>query len=363
MAREFKTYPLLLPFAWLYGLGVGVRNALFRMGWLHERSFGLPLIGVGNLAVGGTGKTPHTEYLLRLLSGRYRTAVLSRGYGRRTRGFRLVTASDTAAAVGDEPLQMKRRFPGVVVAVDGNRCEGVERLLAMGEKCPEVIVLDDVFQHRYIRPGLSLLLTDFSRLYIDDCLLPAGRLREPASGSGRADVVVVTKCPTDLTARQRAEVEKRLHLRKGQPVFFTGLGYGPLRSLDAVAEDAGGEDVAGCSVLLVAGIAQPAPLIAELQRRGARVTPLLFPDHHLFTARDLGKIADAFGRMPGERRLIVTTEKDAVRLTALPGLDSGLRAAIRVQPVAVVFVDGKESQFNQLIIDYVRTSSGNSSLD
>lgn len=363
MAQPFKTYPLLLPFACLYGLGVRVRTALFDSGRWPERRFSLPLIGVGNLAVGGTGKTPHTEYLVRLLSPRWRTAVLSRGYGRRTRGFRLVATDDAAADVGDEPLQMKRHFPAVTVAVDADRCEGIDNLLDRGAEAPQVIVLDDVYQHRHVRPGLNILLTDYSRLYVDDCLLPAGRLREPAAASHRADVVIVTKCPPGLTAESRADVERRLGLASKQRLFFSTLGYMPPSPLDEGSRPSGSISLDGRHVLLVAGIARPQPLIDELQRRGAAVTPLLFADHHAFTPRDVRRITAAYDRLPRESRLIVTTEKDAARLSPRVMPDAHLRAATWVQPVGIRFVDGKERQFNQLIIDYVSRNSANSPLD
>lgn len=363
MARPFKTCPLLLPIAGLYGLGVRVRSALFDSGRWPERRFPLPLIGVGNLAVGGTGKTPHTEYLVRLLAPRWRTAVLSRGYGRRTKGFRLVTVGDVAADVGDEPLQMKRHFPAVTVAVDADRCRGIDTLMASGAAAPQAVVLDDVFQHRHVRPGLNILLTDYGRLYVDDFLLPAGRLREPAGASRRAGVVVVTKCPPDLTAGACADVERRLALAPGQRLFFTALSYQALRPLDGGSEAAGPVSLDGRHVLLVAGIARPQPLVDELQRRGAVVTPLLFADHHAFTQRDVRCIAAAYDRLPRDGRLIVTTEKDAARFSPCVMPDARLRAAMWVQPVGIRFVDGKERQFNQLIIDYVSRNSANSPLD
>lgn len=363
MRRAFPTYPLLQPAAWLYGLAVRLRNLLFNRGVLRETAFPLPVICVGNLSIGGTGKTPHVEHLLRLLSPGRSVAVLSRGYGRKTKGFRLVAESDAAEAVGDEPLQMKRRFPGVTVAVDGDRVEGLRRLTERPAEAPDVVVLDDAFQHRYVKPGLSLLLTDYSRLFPLDRLLPAGRLREPASGKRRADVLVVTKCPPDLSQEERDEIRRLLDPLPRQRLFFTFLRYAPLRPFESGPSPAEIPSLVGRKVLVITGIARHEPLLDHLRAQGAEVTSLAFRDHHAFTPADVRRINAAFELLPPTSRLAVTTEKDAVRLAALDGLSPRLVPALYVQPVETAFIGDETQVFNQFIIDYVTTNSANCGVD
>lgn len=216
---------LLLPLAWSYDAATRFRNYLFDRGFKREHTFPLPVITVGNLAVGGTGKTPHTEYLLRLLHEKHNMAMLSRGYRRRTHGYIRATATATAEDIGDEPLQIARKFPNVTVAVDANRCEGIERLMKQRDPKIDALVLDDAFQHRHVRAGLNILLTDYSRLYIDDYLLPAGRLREARGGSGRADIIIVTKCPPTLEADEFEGIARRLRLAREQRLFATTYDY------------------------------------------------------------------------------------------------------------------------------------------
>ena len=194
-----KIYHWLYPLSWLYGIGVCLRNKLFDWGWLRSKSFDVPVICVGNLAVGGTGKTPHTEYLIKLLQKNgVNVATLSRGYKRKSRGYVLADDKSNVRQIGDEPYQIKNKFPNARVAVDENRCHGIEQLLKLGNPTVEAIILDDAFQHRHVKAGLNILLTDFHRLLCDDALLPAGRLREPSSGKNRAQMVIVTKCPDDI---------------------------------------------------------------------------------------------------------------------------------------------------------------------
>lgn len=211
-----------MPLAWLYGLGVRTRNMLFDLGVLPSRSFGLPVICIGNITVGGTGKTPHTEYLIRLLAKRKRVVVLSRGYKRKSHGFIIASDNATAEEIGDEPCQMKRKFPGIEVAVDADRCHGIDMLTAPERTAkPDVILLDDAYQHRYVKAGLNILLMDFHRVTYKDRLLPAGRLREPHSGISRADIIIVTKCPKTITDKQIDDIATSLNLSDNQKLFFT----------------------------------------------------------------------------------------------------------------------------------------------
>ncbi|MBR5531316.1 MAG: tetraacyldisaccharide 4'-kinase [Bacteroidaceae bacterium] len=352
---------LLLPFAWLYGLVVMGRNLLFDAGVLRSRRFPLPVIAVGNLAVGGTGKTPHTEYLLRLLSD-FRVAMLSRGYGRRTVGFALATDSGRASDIGDEPAQMHRKFPEVVVAVDENRREGIEILMCEQNHPIEVIVLDDAFQHRYVRAGMNLLLTDYHRRFTHDFLMPVGRLREPASGKKRADIIIVTKCPENLSADEAARIRKEMALQAGQKMFFTTFGYGEAYPLFPQAVPVSEQCLAGKPVLLVTGIAKPVPLRRFLEQTAASVTELAFPDHHNFTTIDLRRMSDALASLPQDA-VVVTTEKDAERLVEMSGLDNRLRRCLLVQPITVRFLFGQQEEFNQNILDYVAKDTRNCAVD
>ena len=218
-----KIHHWLYPLSWLYGIGVCLRNKLFDWGWLRSKSFDIPVICVGNLAVGGTGKTPHTEYLIRLLQNEgINVAALSRGYKRKSKGYILATAESSAGKIGDEPYQIKSKFPDIRVAVDEDRCHGIEQLLKLKNPAVDAVLLDDAFQHRRVKAGLNILLTDFHRLLCDDVLLPAGRLREPAGGKNRAQIVIVTKCPDNIKPIDFNIITKRLHLYP-YPVSYTHL--------------------------------------------------------------------------------------------------------------------------------------------
>ena len=354
-----RIHPLLYPLAGLYGCGVRVRNWLFDRGIWKSRCFPLPVICIGNLAVGGTGKTPHTEYLIRLLQDDYTVAVLSRGYRRKTKGFVLASPEATAVDIGDEPYQMAHKFPGICVAVDGDRCHGIEQLLDRGRALgTEVILLDDAFQHRYVKPGISLLLTDYRRPFFADALLPAGRLREPASGKRRADVLIVTKCPSELGAEERNSYLRALSPLPHQQVFFTTLVYGALQPLFATVPERRLETLrVDEQVLLLTGIAAPGLLIEELSRRTRQVTSIAFADHHDFSAADLQRVEAAFRRLRDGHRLVITTEKDASRLVGHQELSEELKAHLYVLPIEVAFLNNEQQRFNQYIKEYVRENT------
>ena len=329
----------LLPFSWLYGLGVGIRNLMFDFGMLASKSFPLPVICVGNITVGGTGKTPHTEYLIRLLSPRYQVAVLSRGYKRKSKGYQLATEASKMREIGDEPYQMKQKFPHAHVAVDKKRCHGIEQLMKEDVQPPtDVVILDDAYQHRYVQAGLNILLMDYHRLIYLDQLLPAGRLREHKAGIYRADMVIITKCPRNLTPMERRGIERNLDLESWQKVFFTAYKYP-----ETIAD-------IGDNPLLVTGIASPAQMVYDLQKLIPQFEVLSFPDHHNFTEKDL---ADIRNRAKG--RTILTTEKDATRLHDVENL--------HVLPIEVEFIDGKQEEFDQTITSYVKKNSRNSILN
>lgn len=356
----------LYPLAWLYGLGVNFRNLLFDWGILRSRSFDIPVISVGNITVGGTGKTPHTEYLVRLLQSEFQVAVLSRGYKRKSKGFRLVETDMPVEQVGDEPYQMKSKFPDVYIAVDKDRCHGIDQLCSgqMGKDI-EVVLLDDAFQHRYVQPGISILLVDYNRLIENDALLPAGRLREPASSKHRANMVIVTKCPDDIKPMDYRVLSKRLDLYPYQQLYFSTLRYGDLRPLtsDAASERVSLKDLsAEDEVLLFTGIASPAQMVADLERMSVRVRTMAFADHHFFSPKDIRRMEQVFQQMKAERKFIVTTEKDAVRLVRLPFLDESLKRHIYVLPIEIEFLQNQQDRFNQNIIGYVRKNKRNSIL-
>ncbi len=355
----------LLPLSWLYGLGVGLRNLAFKMQWLKSRSFDLPVISVGNITVGGTGKTPHVEYLVRLLKDCCKVAVLSRGYKRKGRGFVLADADTPAKYIGDEPFQMKRKFPEVTVAVDRNRCHGIDRLTADGGV--DVVLLDDAFQHRYVHPGINILLVDYNRMILDDRLLPAGRLREPVSAKDRADVVIVTKCPKDMKSIAFRVIGKAMQLYAYQTLFFTALEYGALYPLFDGKEGQGSglplEQIRPDEhVLLLTGIASPKQMVQDLQPYTSHLTPLTYGDHHRFSRRDIRQINRVFGQLPEPRR-IVTTEKDAARLYGVDGLSDEVKKNLYVLPVHIRFLLDEEEKFNQYITHYVRKNSRNGILD
>jgi len=354
---------LLSPLSRLYGLGVAARNWLFDRGWLQEHRFAMPVIAVGNLAAGGTGKTPHVEYLLRLLSG-YPTAMVSRGYGRATRGFRWVDAHTTALEGGDEPVQMARKFPAVRVAVDADRCEAIEVLLQSGCAPHTAVVLDDAFQHRYVKAGLYILLTDYRHLFTRDHLLPVGRLREPAVAMRRAHLIVVTKCPPGLTVEEAAAIRGEIAPASSQRLFFSTMDYGepyPYVPADRSCSSSLRLD-ADTDVVLLTGIARPAPLVEHVKQKARSVVHLAFPDHHRFGANDAVRINKACARL-GCRCMVLTTEKDAVRIGQLRGLRDEVLDALHVQPVEVRFLFNQEQEFNQTIKDYVRKNQRNGAMD
>lgn len=364
--QQIKIYHWLYPLSWLYGLGVQLRNKLFDWGWLQSKSFDIPVICIGNLAVGGTGKTPHTEYLIRLLRNqRLNVATLSRGYKRKTKGYVLADEKSDAQSIGDEPRQIKSKFPDIRVAVDENRCHGIEELMKLNKPSIDVVLLDDAFQHRHVKAGLNILLTDYHRLLCDDVLMPAGRLREPAENKQRAQIVIVTKCPDDLKPIDFNIIGKKLHLYPYQQLFFSGLRYGkPQPVFPEYVKPANRLEVLDTSkhILLLTGIASPAPLIQELEQQAACVKHLAFGDHHDFSRKDFLQIKEHFDRLKSERRLLVTTEKDAARLKGHPLFPEELKPYLYALPIEIKILQNQQLTFNQTILSYVRKNSRNRNL-
>ena len=352
----------LTPFSWLYGLGVGFRNQMFELGILKSKSYDIPVIAVGNITVGGAGKTPHVEHLVRLLHDKVKVAVLSRGYKRKSRGYVLADKQSTARDIGDEPYQMMKKFPDIHIAVDKKRCHGIDRLITdESTKDTDVILLDDAYQHRYVKPGINILLVDYHRLIIYDKLLPAGRLREPQSGKSRADIVIITKCPKDLKPMEFRVLTKALNLYPYQKLFFTTLEYCPLEPLFCGDDLQLDEIPKDTNVLLLTGIASPKQMIVDLEPYVGAIEPMTFADHHQFTKRDIRKLNERFAAMP-EPKMIITTEKDNARLFGLEGLSEEVRHHIYLLPIRIQFMLGQEQEFNEKIIGYVQKTSRNSIL-
>ncbi|MGM0666380.1 MAG: tetraacyldisaccharide 4'-kinase [Bacteroidota bacterium] len=356
---------LLFPFSLFYGLVIWMRNMLFDKGVLKSTSFELPVISVGNITVGGTGKTPHIEYLVQLLKGDCKIAVLSRGYMRKTRNFQIVTPENSVRRAGDEPLQVKRKYPDITVAVDTDRVHGVKEILTL-DPATDAILLDDAYQHRYIRAGLSILLIDYNRPVYKDCLLPAGRLREHRSAVKRADIVLLTKSPPGLGQEDIKPVLNRLHLLPGQNFFLTGLAYDEPRNI--FTGEKGGitmDRLAGSlgNVLLITGIADPSSLLAYLNTYKLRVKHLRFPDHHPYSNRDYEYIIQQYLSLPEGERCMLTTEKDAIRLNEIMREEDFADDRLFYLGINIIFPDKKEeSEFNKLIKDYVKKNRRNGSL-
>ena len=357
-----KTRRVLYPLALLYGWIMTFRNFLFDNGTLRSRSFKIPVISVGNITVGGTGKTPHIEYLIELLKKDYKIAVLSRGYKRKSKGFILADAQTKMTDIGDEPYQMLQKYPDITVAVDRDRCHGIEELQTR-VKGLQIILLDDAYQHRYVRPIVNILLVDYHRLICNDLMLPAGDLREPEVGKNRAHIVLITKCPRDINPIDYRIILKQMNLYPYQRMYFTTFRYKGLRLLFA-EKDAPLHPMDWLkkkNVLLLTGIASPVNMLNEL-RQYTKVKPLSFGDHHEFSAQDIQKVTNAFLKMPEASRIVVTTEKDAVRLAGLPFLSDQLKEHLYVLPIGVEFMQDQEETFNHKIIGYVRKNKRNSSI-
>lgn len=346
---------LLAPLAWLYAIVLNIRHWLYDSGILKSRSFSVPTICVGNLALGGTGKTPHTEYLIRLLKDKANVAVLSRGYGRKSKGFVLADESTTYEQIGDEPMLYHTRFEDIIVAVDEDRCDGVSRLMRLG-KTPEVILLDDAFQHRQIKPGLNLLLTEYYDLYKKDMLVPAGRLRDVKSAAKRADIIIVTKSPRVLLPYDKRNVTSMIDAKPYQKLFFTYIDFQELKPITQSAKDIRLQDMK--SAYLFCGIANPYPLEDHLKRKYNTLITNYYDDHHSFTDTDIDMILGGFDSVIGKNKIIVTTEKDLMRLTNSSFLSRFENVPLFTIPIEVRFNDAKEEEtFNNLILDYVGKNS------
>lgn len=346
---------LLLPFSFVYGMAMLIRNKMFDWKLKKSHEFDLPVISVGNITVGGTGKTPHVEYLLELLQDKYKVATLSRGYKRQTKGYVLADENCNPATIGDEPFQIHSKFPGVMVAVCESRVTGIKSIVEANKNI-NTIILDDAFQHRYVKPGMSILLVDYNRPIHRDFVFPAGNMRESFYARKRADIVIITKVPSHINTTQINRLKKQLHLTRHQKLFFSAFEYGNLIPVFSEAEHTNeviSLENLNKSVLLVTGIAEPAPLVNYFHKKEIPTNLLQFRDHHDFTDADIRKISNELEKIDGHNKIIITTEKDAVRIKHIQNIPYELIKKIYYIPVKVKILEGKQNEFENKIIEYV----------
>ena len=349
---------LLLPASLLYGCSVWLRNKFYDWGIFPSREFDFPVIGIGNLSAGGSGKTPHTEYLIRILKDKFRVSTLSRGYGRSTSGFIAANENSSSTEIGDEPKQYKKKFPGILVAVDENRIRGIKNIK---NKFPEteIVLLDDAYQHRSVKPGLNILLTDYGKPYYEDFILPAGRLRESKKGRFRADVIIVTKTPDNFTHVERRLITKKINTLPHQQLYFSYIRYGnPVYFWEK--KEKAGKDIKHFSknkfsCILLSGIANPKPLENFLKNKFQEITPLEYRDHHEYTLVDMYKLKEEFEKIKNENKIIITTEKDAMRLEK-PGMLELIKGLpIFYLPIEIAFRDNDEEELRKQVNDFLRS--------
>ncbi|MDB5201065.1 MAG: lpxK [Ferruginibacter sp.] len=346
MLKSFRY--LLFPFSLIYGAVIWIRNWMFDKKILKSAAFNFPIICVGNLAAGGTGKTPMTEYLVELLQDKFKTATLSRGYKRKTKGFAIANTRTTALDIGDEPMQFHEKFPHITVAVGEERLVAIPQLLH-DKPDTQVIILDDAFQHRTVRAGLNIILTDFKNLYSRDLMLPAGDLRDVKASAKRADIIIVTKCKSDLSLEEKEAITKELRLKSHQQIFFTEILYAQpyhlfhraTTNIDQTTDS-----------LLLCGIANPRPLMEFLATHVRSYDMLRYPDHHIFTSDDLKDIKKHFEKIPSGNKLILTTEKDAVRLQKYEAELENF--PLYVMPIRHSFLFNEGFMFNNRVLAFVK---------
>lgn len=333
---------ILFPISLIYHFIIWIRNLLYDKKILQSKSFNIPTIVIGNLAIGGTGKSPMTEYLIRLLKDKYKIATLSRGYGRKTKGFRLVQTDSKAIEVGDEPLQFKSKFPDITVAVNENRCEGIEKL----QTDHHIILLDDAYQHRKLTPGFSILLFDFHSLMKPILSLPTGNFRDILPSTKRANLIVITKCPNHISDKAKSRIEKVIRKYNTAPIFYTKIAYDTAKSMDN--QFSLGE-LTNKEILLFCGIANPAPLVEHLSDKGNIVHLIQFPDHHNYTNADFEKIKDKFNSLAADEKIIISTEKDIQRV------DTELfqNYPLFYIPIHLQTVDNQQHTFDHFIEKYI----------
>jgi len=353
---------VLLPLSALYGVATGLRNLLFDTGLLPSTEFRIPVISVGNITVGGTGKTPHVEYLLRLLKEDYKTATLSRGYLRKSKGFVLAGPDSTVNDIGDESRQIKQKFPEITVAVDANRVSAIQKLMN-DDPSLEAVVLDDAFQYRFCKPGLSILLVDYNRPILEDKLLPSGLLREAPSSRSRADIIIVTKCPERLKPIEYRDIARKMELKLHQHIFFTTIEYGDLKPVFTQPHPRTSSDFKNdkTEILMVTGIATPRAMKKYARSISPKITSLSFPDHHPYSDGDVQTIFEKWKGLNNPEALILTTEKDAMRMQ-MNELPQEMKRLLYYVEIKIRFLNNSGQEFNQIILNYVRSNKRNSIL-
>lgn len=336
---------LLLPFSGLFWVVTSLRNLFYNTGLLPSKKFDIPVICVGNLSVGGTGKSPHVIMVADLIKDEKETAMLSRGYGRKTSGLKIANYSSKVYDIGDEPLQFFNRFKNrIVVAVSENRIFGIDYLKEQFKT--ELVLMDDGFQHRAVKPGFSILLTTYHDPYTSDYLLPAGNLRESRRGARRADVIIVTKCPDDFTTKQRTALLSKIKPKSHQTVFFSKIVYS--QTAIGYRFNLNSDEWDEYEVLLITGIAKSQPLVDFVKQRFKKVEHWEYPDHHNYSIADVQKLDEEYERMKPLHKIILTTEKDYMRLKD----ESALIENLFYLPIEVELDDYEG--FSQMLLNYVR---------
>ncbi len=348
----------LFPISILYGIIIRIRNFLFDTGKIPSREYSLPIISVGNITVGGTGKTPLTEFLIKQLITNNKMALLSRGYKRKTTGVIISDEKSTALDIGDEPFQIKSKFPELLVTVAEKRVDGIDEILRLKNK-PDVIIMDDAYQHRYVKPGFSILVTDYNRPLWKDMMLPAGELREPISGKKRADIILVNKCPEKLSIAEQSFIIKRLNITTDQSVYFSTIGYQNCISLFCKNKVLTEFDLKDQNILLVTGIANPKPLLQYVNSFTNNVDLIQFADHYQFKEVDLQKIKKRFNHLNGKQKIILTTEKDAVRLREILKVDDSISEYVWYIPIEIKLLNNQQEEFLDKIVKYVKQNKRN----
>ncbi len=353
----------LYPVSAIYGLIISIRNFMYDYKLFKSTEFEIPVISIGNITVGGTGKTPHTEYLVELLSKQFNVTTISRGYKRKTKGYYEVKGDSLAATVGDEPLQIKNKFNDVQVVVDEKRVHAIQKIQIQNDRqLPDVILLDDAFQHRSVSAGINILLIDFNRPIDKDSLMPVGRLREPRWQMRRATMIIYTKCPQEISPITRRIIMKDVNLRPYQNLFFTTMVYQPLSPVfPDVAISTPKLASEKFSVLLVTGIANPEHLRKYLSTFTENIIDLKYPDHHNFTAANIQQIEQKFAEINTENKIIVTTEKDSMRLKDME-LSPSMKENLFYIPLKIKFLDSEGKNFDEKIVTYVRENKSNRDL-
>lgn len=345
-----KIITVLRPFGFIYGIITKIRNLMFDYGLIKSYSFSFPVISIGNISVGGTGKTPHTEYVIRLLKGNYKIAVLSRGYGRKTKGFYRYDKNATALTIGDEPFQLAKKFPSIEIAVDEKRVHGINTLTKYENF--DAVILDDAFQHRRVKPSLNILIVDYNRNILDDCMLPAGRLREWANNRKRADIIIVSKCPQNIKGVEMQVLAEELRTSAKQEIFFTAIRYGTPYCL-------GKNDIAlnlkelnkDDSVILLSGIASPKQMYNYISSYTDNIELLEYGDHHIYTQDEINILDKKLLNITSRRRYIITTEKDAARLKGM-NLSEKIKSSVYVLPIEIEFINSG-TIFDSIILKHI----------